>query len=157
VIEQLLIIMDWVPALVWHTSDPYQDSGEPSTRVSRPGGVVREGQSNIKYPEYHCQNKMRKIEEKIQAVVDSKMTTDSEATVYTSARFRYLLYLLQVLPIVITVSFVLRTWRPHIHCRLSRRCGHVCLCEMCEFTLIVCRGNRPSCRGIISTTRKVFL
>jgi len=85
--------------------------------------------------------------------VDSKMTTDSEATVYTSARFRYLLYLLQVLPIVITVSFVLRTWRPHIHCRLSRRCGHVCLCEMCEFTLIVCRGNRPSCRGIISTTR----
>jgi hypothetical protein len=42
VIEQLLIIMDWVPALVWHTSDPYQDSGKPSTRVSRPGGVVRE-------------------------------------------------------------------------------------------------------------------
>jgi hypothetical protein len=31
VIEQLLIIMDRVPALVWHTSDPYQDSGEPST------------------------------------------------------------------------------------------------------------------------------
>jgi hypothetical protein len=41
------------PALVWHTNAPYQDSGEPSTRVSHPGGVVRERQSNIKYPEYH--------------------------------------------------------------------------------------------------------
>jgi hypothetical protein len=95
-------------------------------------------------------NKMREKEETIQAVVDSSMATDGEATVYTSARFRYLL---QVLPMVITVSFVLRTWRPHIHRRLSRRCGYVYLCEKCEFTLIVCRGNRPSCRGIISTTR----
>jgi len=50
---------------------------------------------------------MREKEETIQAVVDSRVATDGEATVYTSARFRYLMYLLQVLPMVITVSFVL--------------------------------------------------
>ena len=65
-------------------------------------------------------NKMREINEKIQVVVHSRMVTECEATVYTSARFRYLL---QVLPMVIPVSFVPRTWLPHIHRRLSRRCG----------------------------------
>jgi hypothetical protein len=78
--------MDWSPALVWHTSDPYQDSGGPSTRDCEPsrwrGGAKQYQISAIPL------NKMREIDEKIQVVVDSRMVTDGEATVYTSARFR---------------------------------------------------------------------
>jgi hypothetical protein len=65
--------------------------------------VVREGQSEQYQVSRIPLNKMREKEETIRAVVDSRVATDGEATVYTSARFRYLTYLLQVLPMVITV------------------------------------------------------